>query len=452
MGSNSTGTAVAVAVGAGLAITSGTLASTVASLPDSANLLGTNSGGTATAVVVSTGLTLSAGTLSAGGQSYAAGIDISISSGTISLAAPSSAAVLSSNSGGSLVALTLGGNLLSTGGTLKANIPASAALLASNSGGTPTAIVLGSNLSVSSGTLNASGGGTLPNSAPLLASNSGGTATSVALGTNLTSSSGTLSVSVPVSEPLLGSTSGGSFSGVAVGSGLTLSSGTLTASGGNPPTWTRPRLSAFTQRGTASSSTLTTLSEPFGAAGPVKMSILGTGTDPFVCALAESVTANSETMFTCSFTVAAFQTGGGNYWRYGALLEDSSGILFAINFLNNNGSYVIEEVSYTSYTAYGTEVTTFTLYPNIVNLWLRFYVNQTSTPSIHVMMSNDGISWSELLVTTTPPSSFNMASIAYAAVYGDNGSVWRVEASYNHFDIQYGTGNSLNRYAAVNPL
>ncbi len=163
----------------------GTLSTTVASHTTSLSSLGTSISSLGT-TLGSTGssLTSLAGTIS--------GLGTTVTSHTTSL---SSLGTSISSLGATLSSTST--SLGTLGSKVASLVPTSAALLASNSAGSLVGLAVGPNLYLNSGTLSAASGGgaALPAAAPLLATNANGTATSVTIGSNLALTGGTLSAS-----------------------------------------------------------------------------------------------------------------------------------------------------------------------------------------------------------------------------------------------------------------
>jgi hypothetical protein len=197
--------------------------------------LGTASGTTALVGVPSTGTAGVPGTLYSLSQMFGAGLEAQSSIGTTAVAGsdlvplshggsvylatvsemlsvggslPASAPLLSTNSGGTAVAVGLGPNLVSSGGSVVVSVPASTPLLGSTAGGSFSAVTLGPGLALSGGTLSATG-------------------TSYVAGIDIAISGNTISLAAPASAALLSTNVGGSLSALVLGSGLTESGGTI---------------------------------------------------------------------------------------------------------------------------------------------------------------------------------------------------------------------------------
>jgi hypothetical protein len=328
LASNSGGTVTALVLGAGLASSGGTLSNTAASLPASAQVLATNSSGVAVALVLGTGIVSSAGTLSA-----------------TAAAVPTSAALLASDSGANLTSVTLGTNLSITSGTLNAagtaltagadiaissgtisvNAP-SAALLASG-GGALTAVAVGSGLAISSGTLSASGTAltvtdgthTVANTATLTVSGSGTISGSVGNATLTIGGGG--GGSLPSNAALLGTNSSGTAVAQSVGAGLTLSAGTLSANAQTPPLY----FSGHTGTLTASETvwrfvSLQNMPVPSGFAG-WNISSKGTATANTTLTLLYNGTSAATVVFSAGADTSAITGTGGFSMSIGDEME-----------------------------------------------------------------------------------------------------------------------------------
>ncbi len=201
--------------------------------------------------------------------------------------------------------------------------------------------------------------------------------------------------SVPAGAPLLGGSSGGTLVPVSIGSGLALSgvsgSQTLSATGsGGTGTnntvvtvapWTRPSLSAFTQRNT-SGATITD-----HANGPLTI-LLPSGAAN-ACYGVEQAIPTGETYTVTAQIRFMSPVAASNYVSCGIYITDGTKLFnFYVQRAANDANQLLLQENWTNATTYTSTPTTLTVVT--VPDWLRIYSDGTN---LNCQISDNGADW-----------------------------------------------------------
>jgi hypothetical protein len=236
---------------------------------------------------------------------------------------------------------------------------------------------------------------------------------------------------------------------IATGTSDQIDSATLTqvvslASGG--PTFTRPALSSFTESNHQSGTTATDIS-----GGPIVVNCAPGGTYQQIDNWNQSVSGSEWMLTVCLSQSYCIAAPNNDYSTLGIGVKASSGYLFCVRVLGHQEQ--LDVITASSQSAYNSDLSAVTE-RNFSKVWYRLYYqsSDSSTPYT-VYRSVDGYTWTYIYGwngTSGVSGSFTASSVFFFADCGGNPSSYTGGTLW-HWDIQTGTGSSLNPYSIVNP-